>query len=193
LTAQQADRLRRAERSARDLLDLINATLDLGRLDAGQVPLVVEHVNLRKIVAALANELAALRAREGVRFAWRFPADVPPIETDAVKLKVVLKHLIHNAFKFTESGAVSLRVRVAGERVEFEVRDTGVGIPPDMLDAIFEPFRQADSSSTRSYGGVGLGLFIVRRLLELLGGEIIVESELGRGSRFRFWIPLRLP
>jgi signal transduction histidine kinase len=196
LSEEQADRLRRADRSARELLDLINATLDLSRLESRQVPLELAEVDLGALIDALTVELGAVRERSRAQFAWRLPPVLPRLRSDALKLKIVLKNLLHNAFKFTEDGLVTVTVSPTPasptpERVEFEVADTGVGISPELLDSIFEPFQQADSSSTRTYGGVGLGLFIVRRLLDLLGGGIEVESEPGRGSRFRFWIPIQ--
>jgi PAS domain S-box-containing protein len=188
LSEAQAERLRRADQSARELLDLINATLDLSRLEARRMPLQVRDVDLATLVHELDGEIATLRRKTGVRFAWCLPSALPSFRTDPVKLKVVLKNLIHNAIKFTDAGDVTVGAWTAPGRVEFEVADTGIGIAPDLLPAIFEPFRQADSSSTRSYGGVGLGLYIVQRLLDLLGGGITVESEVGRGSRFRFWV-----
>ncbi len=188
LSAAQGERLRRADRSARELLDLINATLDLSRLEARRMPLLMHDVDLAAVVQELDAEITALRQKPGVRFAWRLLAALPSLRTDPVKLKVVLKNLIHNAIKFTDAGEVTVGVSTAPGRVVFEVADTGIGIGPELLPAIFEPFRQADSSSTRSYGGVGLGLYIVQRLLDLLGGGITVESQVGSGSRFRFWL-----
>jgi PAS domain S-box-containing protein len=190
LTAAQADRVRRADQSARELLDLINATLDLSRLEARRMPLQVHDVDLAALAREIDAEIAALRRKPEVRFTWQVPPVLPLVRTDPVKLKVVLKNLIHNAIKFTDAGEVTVTIASSAARVEFEIADTGIGIAPDLLAAIFEPFRQADSSSTRSYGGVGLGLYIVQRLLDLLGGAISVESVLGRGSRFHFWLPL---
>jgi len=102
----------------------------------------------------------------------------------------VLKNLIGNAMKFTEQGAVTVAACERDGGVEITVSDTGVGIAPEVLPTIFEPFRQGDGSDTREYGGVGLGLYIVRRLTNLLGGTINVESEVGKGSTFRVWLPL---
>jgi PAS domain S-box-containing protein len=189
LTTAQAERLRRADQSARELLDLINATLDLSRLEARQMGLQLEDIDLATVVDELDAEIATVRRKPTVHFGWQLPAELPAVRTDAVKLKVVLKNLIHNAIKFTDVGEVTVGVRSSPGRIEFEVIDTGIGIAPELQSAIFEPFRQVDSSSTRSYGGVGLGLYIVQRLLDLLGGGIAVESEAGRGSRFSFWLP----
>jgi len=102
---------------------------------------------------------------------------------------VVLKNLLSNAVKFTKAGGITVVAREHGEGVEISVSDTGIGIAPEALALIFEPFRQVDSSTTRRYRGSGLGLHIVQRLLEVLGGTITVESELGQGSTFRVWLP----
>jgi len=113
--------------------------------------------------------------------------------TDRMKLKVVLKNLIGNAVKFTAQGEIAIDAVPRDGGIEIAVRDTGVGIAPQVLPIIFEAFRQGDSSFTRPYGGVGLGLYIVRRLLGLLGGSIAVESEIGKGSLFRVWLPDQPP
>jgi signal transduction histidine kinase len=191
LTPLQAERLLSADHSARELLDLINATLDLSRLEARRVPLHVEPVDLRALADELDAETRALRRKPAVAFAWQLPHPLPVLHSDPVKLKVVLKNLVLNALKFTDEGSVTVAIAADHGRVDFTVRDTGIGIPADQIASVFEPFHQLDGSSTRSYGGVGLGLYIVRRLLDLLGGDISVESEPGRGSAFRFWVPDR--
>ena len=193
LTAAQAERVRLADQSARELRDLINTTLDVSRLERRCIPLHVEDVDLRALVQTLDAEVAAWCSKPGVRVAWRLSAAPPSVRTDPSKLKVVLKNLIHNALKFTDSGEVTVAIGAGGGRIEFEIADSGIGIAPDLLPVIFEPFRQADSSSTRSYGGVGLGLYVVQRLLDLLGGGVTVESDIGRGSRFRVWLPIDQP
>ncbi|MGH7789551.1 MAG: PAS domain S-box protein [Candidatus Binatia bacterium] len=189
LTPEQDERLRRADQSARELLDLINATLDLSRLEARRVPLQVRDVDIGEMVRELDAELAPMRDKPGVALRWYVAPHLPALRTDPVKLKVVLKNLIQNGLKFTDAGSVTVRVGASPGRLECCVEDTGIGIPTEILGAIFEPFRQADGSSTRSYGGVGLGLYIVQRLLDLLGGGITVESTVGVGSSFRFWLP----
>jgi signal transduction histidine kinase/CHASE3 domain sensor protein len=189
LTAEQRDTLRRMDKSAVSLLELINATLDLSRLDAGQVPLALAGVEVRDLVGEVEVETREQRQKPGVAFGWTIAAQLPPLYTDPLKLKIVLKNLISNAVKFTEQGSVVVDVRPSGTGVEFVVTDTGVGVPAEVLPIIFEPFRQGERPLTRRFGGVGLGLYIVRRLLDLLGGTITVESRVGQGSTFRAWLP----
>ena len=189
LASDQSDALRRVARSGRQLLELINTTLDLGRLDAGRLELQLREVRLVEFVREIDAETQELQQKPNVRFEWRLPARLPVVSTDLMKLKVVIKNLIDNAMKFTESGSVSVGIRALERGVEFAVSDTGIGVAPEVRPIIFEPFRQADSSMTRRYGGVGLGLYIVRRLVDLLGGTITLESEVGRGSTFRVWLP----
>src|SRR5262249_62167335 len=107
-----------------------------------------------------------------VTFSWEIAADVPPLYTDPLKLNVVLKNLILNAFKFTHEGHVSVTARMSSGGVGIAVEDTGIGMPPEDLKVVFDCFRQGDALSTRRLGGVGLGLYIVRRLLDLLGGTV---------------------
>jgi signal transduction histidine kinase len=107
-----------------------------------------------------------------------------------MKLKVILKNLISNAVKFTEQGSVTVDVHPRGTGVELSVADTGIGVGAEVLPIIFEPFRQGERAMTRRFGGVGLGLYIVHRLLDMLGGTITVESTIGHGSTFRVWVPL---
>jgi signal transduction histidine kinase len=189
LTAEQANTLRQIDRRSRELYALINATLDLNRLESGKLPLEMEHVSLPDLLRALDDETRALQDKPGLRFAWKAAPDLPALYTDPSKLKIVLKNLIGNAFKFTERGSVTVEAQAREGGVEISVADTGIGIPAEAQALIFEPFRQVDSSPTRRYGGVGLGLYIVRRLLDMLGGTITVESQLGQGSTFRFWVP----
>ena len=119
--------------------------------------------------------------------------DLPRISTDEDKLQQILINLLSNAVKFTDQGEIELAVEAAGDRVRFVVRDTGVGIAPEVLPYIFDKFRQADGSSTRRFEGTGLGLAICRSLAKILGGEITVESEVGRGSTFTLTLPQTCP
>lgn len=124
--------------------------------------------------------------------------DLPFIKTDSAKLKQILQNLIDNAIKFTEKGSVTVSARIRQQEeerltstyVEFKVADTGIGIFKEMLPVIFDKFRQADSSETRLYGGVGMGLYIVKKFTGLLGGTVEVESEVGKGSTFTITIPV---
>jgi len=187
LAAEQRQPLERISNSARELLDLINALLDLSRLDATKRVLRLETVSLARLVDASLRELGALMDKPGVEFRSELAPDLPDLSTDPVKVKMILKNLLANAMKFTERGTVELRLARADGGVEIVVHDTGAGIPAGSLEAIFEPFVQVDGPR---YGGSGLGLHIVRRLLEELGGRIAVESVEGEGATFRAWLPL---
>ena len=191
LTPEQLDTVQRVEDSAHELLDLINATLDVSRLEAGGLPLDLREVAVADLIAEVDAETRALQQKPGVRFVWQVEPQLPRLRTDPLKLKVVLKNLIGNAVKFTDEGSVTVAAHRRDGVMEFSVADTGIGIPPEARELIFEPFRQADSSPTRRYGGVGLGLYIVRRFLEILGGAVTVDSEVGRGSTFQVTVPDR--
>lgn len=192
ITDQQAEVLRRVEKSSRDLLDLINATLDLSRLEARRDPVNVAELHVDDLIRELQMETQLPVSRQQLQLVWRVGAELPPLQTDALKLKVVLKNLIGNAIKFTERGTVRIEACERDGGIECCVSDTGIGIAPDSVPEIFEAFRQLDSSMTRTYEGVGLGLYIVRRLVDILDGTITVESALGRGTTFRVWLP-RVP
>ncbi|MFI5399246.1 MAG: ATP-binding protein [Candidatus Binatia bacterium] len=190
LAPAQAETLQRTQESAAELLRLVNATLDLSRLEAGHTPLTIAEVSVRDLINELALESKVIQERPGLSWAWNVAPDVPVVHTDAGKLKAVLSNLLRNAAKFTEGGTVTVAADARDGGVEISVSDTGIGIAPQVLPTIFEPFRQGESSMTRRFGGVGLGLYIVRRLVGLLGATIRVDSELGRGSTFRVWVPL---
>jgi signal transduction histidine kinase len=146
-------------------------------------------VDLPELLATLRNEAGVQWEKPGLKFTWDVDPELPHVNTDRLKLMVVLKNLISNAVKFTERGTIALKASAVSGGAEILVVDTGPGIAAEVLPFIFEPFRQGDSSMTRSYGGVGLGLYIVHRLLEMLGGHVSVESKVGQGSTFRVWIP----
>jgi signal transduction histidine kinase len=188
LPQEQTDVLRRLRASSQQLLDLINTTLDLSRLEAGRHVLDMQEVRLADLFAEIAAEIEGLPQPSNLRFTWTVQEDLPPLKTDPLKLKVILKNLIGNAVKFTEQGGVTIESVAVDRGVAITVIDSGIGIPAEALPIIFEPFRQAHDSA-KSRGGVGLGLYIVDRLVGLLGGSISVQSELGRGSTFRVWLP----
>ncbi|MEW6299595.1 MAG: ATP-binding protein [Thermodesulfobacteriota bacterium] len=190
LESGQTEMLKKIDQSARELLDLVNATLDVSRLEAGQMPVNVQSVSLVALMREVVAETQGLREKAGLAFRWEATPDLPSLQTDPAKVKVILKNLIGNALKFTEKGLVSVKAHPCANGVEVCVSDTGIGIAPEALPIIFDPFRQVESALTRHHGGVGLGLYIVRRMLDLLGGTIAVESQLGKGSTFRVWLPL---
>ena len=127
-----------------------------------------------------------------VRSGAEVDPDLPPLHTDRDKLKQVVLNLLSNAVKFTDEGVIKVVAWRAGDRLKVAVSDTGIGMPREALDYIFEEFRQVDMSSTRRHGGTGLGLAIVRKLARLLGGEVTAESELGKGSTFTVTLPLNV-
>ena len=191
LQPEQRQPLLAIKRSAAELYELIIGMLDLGQLQReGQLPVDLRAVPLPALFTALQEETHERYGQSGLEFVWRLEPELPPVWTDLGKLKTVVKNLLGNAVKFTSAGRITVAVSARHGGVEISVSDTGPGIPAEARSVIFEPFRQGDSSLTRSYAGVGLGLYIVKSFLTLLGGQISVESEVGRGSTFRVWLPL---
>ena len=183
---QAVDRIRR---SSLDLLELVNATLDLNRLDAGRAALDIVGVSLAPLLAEVVAEVGSVRA-DGVALHTSCQPATAVVTTDRAKLKTIVRNLLGNACKFTAAGEISLSARVAADRVEIVVRDTGIGIALDDQPIIFDMFRQVDGSMTRRFDGVGLGLHIVKRLVTLLAGTIEVDSAPGFGSTFVVRLPI---
>ena len=178
-------------RNGADLLQLIDGILDISRVEAGDLEIHRKSVRVRRLVEDTAAPISTAAHEKGLEFNFEIDPSCPEvIETDAARLRQVLANLLQNALKFTEHGSVSLWVgRDSPNSVCFAVRDTGIGIAPTDREKIFSPFGQADSSHTRRYGGVGLGLSISRRLATMLLGSLEVSSDLGRGSEFRLSLP----
>ena len=174
---------------SRELLRMINEILQVGSIEAGKVKANGQDVNMLDFLVELRSGYEILLKKE-VSLNWNIPSSLPIVRTDGEKLKHVLQNLINNAIKFTENGSVTVSARCISEAIEFKVKDTGIGMPQDMLPSIFQMFRQLDSSNTRSYGGSGVGLYIVKKFVDLLGGKIEVESVLGEGSTFTVNLPL---
>jgi len=189
LTPAQVNILERMDKNVRELLDLVNATLDLSRLQSRRVPLTRQDVWVSKFLMELEAEIHQLNRKPALQLEWQVAADLPIVRTDLVKLRMILKNIILNALKFTEEGTVTISAFPQYQGITFTVADTGPGIPPELLPVIFEPFRQGTNSLTHRQGGVGLGLYIVRQLSTMLAGTVAVESEVGRGSAFKVWIP----
>jgi PAS domain S-box-containing protein len=192
LTERQDGALDRMYVASQHLLELVNDILDLAKIEAGKMPIHLERVDVRDLVREIAETVEPMVRARALRFRAELHPDLPVLDTDRTKAKQVLLNLLSNAVKFTHAGEVSVHARPAAEGgVEVDVRDTGIGIPEEHLDSIFEDFRQVDQSSTREYGGTGLGLSIVKKLLGLLGGTIRVTSKTGEGSTFTIWLPAR--
>jgi signal transduction histidine kinase len=190
LTPQQQDLLARIDLRGRELFDLIEATLHVGRIETGRDAVTMAPVPLSELVQSLQACTAVLARPPGVAFRWDVPSDLDGVlVTDTGKVPLIVRNLVSNAFKFTFEGSVTVRLLRGTDRIAIEVCDTGVGIADDQIPLVFEMFRQLDNSPTRQHGGVGLGLYIVSRVVERLGGTITVESALGRGSTFRVVLP----
>ncbi len=186
---ETAHALSAVQRASRELLDLIDATLDLGRLENGQQHVDERPVPLRALFDEIAGEFAAVPRAAGVTLTWEVPETLT-IVADRRKLRIVLKNLVGNALKFTPAGGVRVDARLVDGACRLRVTDTGIGIRPEDQAIVFEMYRQADSSDSRRFGGTGLGLYIVRRLLEVLGGRIGLESTPGCGSTFTVLLPV---
>jgi PAS domain S-box-containing protein len=198
LTAEQDKYVQIFRRASDNLLHLINDILDLSKVEASQLELEQTGFSLNDLLEKV-TEMVAIRAQQkGLALVCEIAPGVPPdVVGDPTRLRQVLLNLLGNAIKFTESGEVALRVALDADpslpgAVGFTISDTGIGIPAEKLGAVFERFTQADSSTTRSYGGSGLGLTISKRLVELMGGRIWVKSRVGEGSVFSFAVPLEI-
>jgi len=190
LTAKQEEGLHRIQVSSQHLLALINDILDLAKIEAGKMPVHLERVSLNDVLHEVAVQMEPMVKRKGLDFNVQVPDASVIMETDRTKVKQIVLNLISNAVKFTARGSVSISTRTNGKQVRIAVSDTGIGIRPQDLEVIFEEFRQVDQSRTREYGGTGLGLSITRKLIALLGGDIAVASQYGRGSTFTVTLPI---
>lgn len=191
VTEKQKEAQQKIKRSARSLLGLIDDLLQLARADAGKVTYTSSKVDLAELLPSVLAAVHWMRGTKQHRIELDMEADLPPIFTDRGKLNQVLINLLANAVKFTpDGGAITLRARKSGPNaLVFTVEDSGVGIPAAALDRIFEAFYQVDATAEREYGGAGLGLSLVRRLVEVMDGEVRVESVLGKGSTFTVTLP----
>jgi signal transduction histidine kinase/CheY-like chemotaxis protein len=198
LTAEQRDFLETAKVSANSLLRVINDILDYSKIEAGKIELETIDFNLRNCVEEALKTFALLAHEKKLTLLCEIAADVPEmLDGDPGRMRQILLNLVSNAIKFTSHGEVAVRVAIDAEDgdtrvVKFTVSDTGVGIPTEKRVSIFSPFTQADSSTTRMYGGTGLGLTISARLVAMMGGRIWLESEVGQGSRFLFTVRLKV-
>ncbi|MDD8025929.1 MAG: two-component regulator propeller domain-containing protein [Acidobacteriota bacterium] len=198
LNPEQREYLEGVKTSAEALMTIINDILDFSKIEARKIDLEAIPFRLRDTIHAIVSGVAVLAEKKGLEIAYDIPADAPDgLRGDPGRLRQVLTNLLANAIKFTTHGEVVVTVSVeqpAADRARFhfQVRDTGIGIAPDKLNLVFEPFTQADTSTTRLYGGTGLGLAICSQLVELMNGRLWAESEEGKGSVFHFTVDLEL-
>jgi len=193
LTEEQQRYVETIQTSGETLLTIINDILDVSKLDAGSVRLDSRPVELRAVVKEVVDLLSTQAQKKSLYLDMEIGADVPAwIRGDATRLKQILTNLVGNALKFTHAGGVRIGMSTLqqGQVLQCQVQDTGIGIPPDKVDRLFEKFSQIDSSITRRYGGTGLGLVICKRLVEGMGGQIRATSKQREGSTFTFVIPL---
>ncbi|HEX5003681.1 MAG TPA: response regulator [Gemmatimonadales bacterium] len=185
--------LQKVHGAGRHLLQLINDILDLSKVEAGRMDLYLETFAVRAMLDDVVSTIQPLIAQKGNRLIVDCADDVGSIHADMTKLRQSLFNLLSNASKFTEAGTLTLRVRSeesqGGRWVQFAVQDSGIGMTPEQLARLFQPFTQADASTTRKYGGTGLGLTITKRFAELMGGTVTVESVAGQGSTFTIVLP----
>ena len=198
MTAEQREYLEAIEVSGNNLLAIINDILDISKIESGGVAIECVEFSLRESVQDLIVMMSIRMREKGLLCEVDIPPELPDsVYGDQLRFKQVLINLLSNAVKFTRHGGVKVQL-AALEMVEHQMRvqvvvaDTGIGMSTEVMEKIFDPFTQADSSTTREFGGTGLGLAIVRQLVQLMGGEIRVESTLGSGSRFTVEIPLKL-
>jgi signal transduction histidine kinase len=191
VTPEQEQALAKILRQSDILVYMVDSILDLARIEAGEFSVQREEIRLSEYFRELRINYE-LPLEKPVSVRWSLPSELPTIQSDKAKLTIVLQNLINNAIKFTDVGSVEITARLGTDkkRLEIEVADTGIGIPKEALPIIFEKFRQADSSSTRVHGGVGLGLHIVKVFIELLGGSVAVKSEPDQGSTFTVLLPI---
>jgi CheY-like chemotaxis protein len=196
--AKGLDQIDKAKLSANRLLGILNDILDISKIEAEHMVFESVPLQISVVVENLTSTLVHKTTEKGLRLETDLPVEIAnaPLNGDPLRLGQILINLVGNAIKFTEQGAVTLRARLVGETAEavqirFEVSDTGIGIESEAQTRLFQSFEQADNSMTRKYGGTGLGLAISKRLVQLMGGEIGMESTPGSGSTFWFVVPLK--
>jgi signal transduction histidine kinase len=191
MTAEQKNMVAMMERNTQNLIELVNDLLDASKLESGTMRLDPASIELRGLVGELREQMQPLAHEKEISLEDDVPEDLPPLRADRAKLRRILVNLVSNALKFTpKGGRVRLGASREGSLVRVSVEDTGVGIQREDLHDIFDKYAQARSRATRSEKGTGLGLYITRQLVELHGGKISVQSEVGRGSTFSFTIPI---
>ena len=185
--------------SGESLLEIINEILDISKIEADKIEIEIIEFSMRELLESVVRLLSVKTYQKNLAFFCEHPAGMPDIYLgDPTRIRQVLINLIGNALKFTDKGNICMKIEILESQqnafvLNFLVTDTGIGIPPDKLENLFETYSQADKSTTRTYGGTGLGLTISRKLVEMMGGKISVSSKVGKGSTFRFSLPLFCP
>jgi signal transduction histidine kinase len=177
--------------NGRHLLHLINDVLDLSKIEAGRMELALGEYSVREVIEIVQVSLRSLAVEKGLEFVTDIPDDLPVAYGDNRRLTQCLMNLAGNALKFTKEGRVEIGVKLVGDELIYRVSDTGIGIPKEELESVFAEFRQIDATVTREFGGTGLGLSISKRFVEMHGGRIWAESEVGKGCTFFFAVPVR--
>jgi signal transduction histidine kinase len=186
----QKENLQKVLISSEHLLHLINELLDLAKIDAGKMEVSADTFRVEDIINMTTATVEPLLKDGRVRIVRDITPDLPPLRTDRDKLKQILFNLLSNAAKFTEEGEIKVSASPENGNLKLAVADTGIGMKKEALQHIFEEFQQAEKTTASKYGGTGLGLAIVKKFINLMGGEIGVESEVGKGSKFTITLPL---
>jgi signal transduction histidine kinase len=184
--------LERVQRNGKHLLGLINDVLDLSKIEAGQLTLALADYSLKDVVHSVFSAVESLVNEKKLALRIELPNTLPPGRGDERRLTQVLLNLVGNAIKFTDHGEIAIKASAENGAYTLSVSDTGPGIPAADQAKIFEEFQQADSSATKKKGGTGLGLSIARRIVEMHGGRIWVESEVGKGATFSITLPVKV-
>jgi signal transduction histidine kinase len=192
IEALQKDNLQKVLVSSDHLLNLINELLDLAKIESGRMEVYAETFKLDEILRVATTTVEPLLRNGNVKLITEIASDIPLLKTDRDKLKQCVLNLLSNAVKFTEKGEIKVAAWGDDGLLKLTVSDSGIGMNQEALKYIFDEFRQADMSSTRKYGGTGLGLAIVKKYINLMGGDIVVESEQGKGSKFTITMPMEL-
>jgi signal transduction histidine kinase len=190
LGVDQAQDIAEIHKSGLVLLELVNDILDLSKIEAGKLEIAFQEVDLPSVVDQVIASMHQIAESKALELTCDLSSEVSKVKGDPVRVREILTNLVSNAIKFTPTGSVAIRGMPVGAMAEISVLDTGIGIEPAAHQRIFEEFQQASDKISRSYGGTGLGLSIARKLVELQGGQMGLESEPGKGSRFWFTLPI---
>lgn len=190
LSHDQAQDISEIQKSGHVLLELVNGILDLSKIESGKIEIALQEVDLPTVVDQVIASMHQIAESKALKLTCDLSSEVSKVTGDPVRVREILTNLVSNAIKFTATGSVAIRGAPVGAMAEISVLDTGIGIEPAAHQRIFEEFQQASDKISLSYGGTGLGLSIARKLVELQGGQMGLESEPGKGSRFWFTLPI---